>query len=243
MKRAASDRERRKNYDNVDNPLDKRRIRVDRNKNKLSANYCAVRFAEITPVSRSAGAVELASARRRTSAADDTAPTPAKIRRAGRLHCWVVMSLMECLVGGEVMDVRLESAAVIAVPCGGARGTRLFYKGGSRQARVQCAPSVPCSACALLSVLRSLPRWYRSILSTCSSFWPPASCCSQLPSVPRQVCDTVVFKFGASNNILLNLILKNDCIWWKLIHNNFSWKTESSNFVTQFRIFMIIENK
>lgn len=34
--------------------LDKRRIRVDRNKNKLSANYCVVRFAEITPVSRSA---------------------------------------------------------------------------------------------------------------------------------------------------------------------------------------------
>lgn len=53
-----SGREQRKNYDNVDNPLDKRRIRVDRNKNKLSANYCAVRFAEITPVSRRAGAAE-----------------------------------------------------------------------------------------------------------------------------------------------------------------------------------------
>ncbi|CAD0194855.1 unnamed protein product [Chrysodeixis includens] len=58
LKPAASLRERRKNYDNVDNPLDKRRIRVDRNKNKLSANYCAVRFAEITPVSRRAGAAE-----------------------------------------------------------------------------------------------------------------------------------------------------------------------------------------
>lgn len=75
----------------------------------------------------------------------------------GPLHCGVAMFLMTCFVGGEVLDVTLEAATAIAVPCGGARGTRLCYKGGSRAARVQCAPSVPCSACALQSVLRSLP--------------------------------------------------------------------------------------
>jgi hypothetical protein len=61
--------------------LDKRRIRVDRNKNKLSANYCAVRFAEITPVSRSAGAERPPAAGRPRQAAPHHRPDGVQLYR------------------------------------------------------------------------------------------------------------------------------------------------------------------
>lgn len=138
-----------------DNPLDKRRIRVDRNKNKLSANYCAVRFAEISqergrlasgrggrPRCRSTGAL-----RARTPRGDATiaGEVGGGLLIAGCLQQWTA-----CGRGG-----RGEAAAVVA---GAPHGTRRSYKGRSGTARAQCAPVSRAANLRLRNCVHSSPR-------------------------------------------------------------------------------------
>lgn len=143
--------------------LDKRRIRVDRNKNKLSANYCAVRFAEITPVSRSAARAPSVrpppDVRGWRHFTDNPRTTSITVTSSLPRFQWAPLQWIE----SRRCRCRNGRASVLWVKiwlCGGASGMRLCYKGGSRAARAQCA-RVSRVACAHFSVclLRLIRRF------------------------------------------------------------------------------------
>lgn len=101
----------------------------------------------------------------------------------GHLHCCFGTFLIVSIQRNRELYKRLRAAVAIAVPCGGARGTCLCYKGGPGQRAFsvpECPVSIvrtPVCACIFIRTRRkhSTPqhadRFGHLLFAICSNSW------------------------------------------------------------------------